>query len=113
MKGVRQPLLDMLASIGRIEQFSAKGEEIFRHSRENQDAIIRNFEVLGEAVERLPAKVREDAGDIPWTSIAGFRDVLVHQYDKVDLDVVWQIIRVQLPALKQQLQALLEKLPAP
>jgi len=66
-----------------------------------QDAVVRNFEVIGEAVKRIPEFLKEECPDIPWRRIAGLRDVLIHQYMKVDLEAVWAIVRDDLPEFKR------------
>ena len=65
-----------------------------------QDAIIRNFEIIGEAAKQLSDEFKKANLDIPWRNVAGFRDVLIHDYMGVDLNAVWQIIENELPALK-------------
>ena len=73
-----------------------------------QDAIIRNFEIIGEATKRLAKETKQKQPDIPWRRIAGLRDVLIHNYMGVDLDEVWGIIEDRLPALQLAVQRLLE-----
>ena len=73
-----------------------------------QDAIIRNFEIIGEAVKRLSDQVLDRSEDIPWHQIAGFRNVLIHGYMDVDLDQVWNVIERYLPDLKEATNYLLK-----
>ncbi len=72
-----------------------------------QDAIIRNLEIIGEATKRLSKPLKEQYPDIPWRSIAGLRDVLIHDYMGVDLESVWNVIENDLPPLKEQLMIIL------
>jgi len=74
---------------------------VFTDSPMAQDAVVRNFEVIGEAVKRIPEFLKEECPDIPWRRIAGLRDVLIHQYMKVDLEAVWAIVRDDLPEFKR------------
>ena len=74
---------------------------MFTDSPMAQDAVVRNFEVIGEAVKRIPEFLKEECPDIPWRRIAGLRDVLIHQYMKVDLEAVWAIVRDDLPEFKR------------
>jgi uncharacterized protein with HEPN domain len=71
-----------------------------------QDAIVRQFTVLGEAAKRVSPEFRVAHPEIPWQQIAGFRDVVVHQYERVNLPRVWQIVTDELPRLTEQLTAL-------
>ena len=75
-----------------------------------QDAVLRNFEVIGEATKRIPNTFRERYPDVPWRSLAGFRDVLIHQYEGVNLPVVWQAIAHDLSGLHQTLEDILPPL---
>ncbi len=76
-----------------------------------QDAVLRNLEVIGEAVKRLPSSWKEHAPGIPWRDIAGFRDVIAHAYFGVDLELVWSIVRDDLGPLMAAVQSLLEANP--
>lgn len=75
-----------------------------------QDAVLRNFEVIGEAAKRLDDAYRAAHPEIPWRSLAGLRDVLIHQYEGVDLERVWAIVEGDLPGLKRAVAALLPPL---
>ncbi len=78
-----------------------------------QDAVIRNFEIVGEAAKRVSADVRQAFPEVPWNRIAGFRDVLIHNYPGVDLAEVWNVIEAEALRLKRQIQAVLEALGNP
>ena len=75
-----------------------------------QDAVVRNFEVIGEAVKRIPESLKEERPDIPWRRIAGLRDVLIHQYLRVDLEAVWAIVRDDLHEFKQAVAEILAEM---
>jgi uncharacterized protein with HEPN domain len=98
---------DMLERIQRIERFVAGVErETFLRDEKTADSVVRNLEVIGEAARRLPVEFREQRGGIPWRRIVGLRHRIVHEYFDVDLDLVWTIVRTELPELKAQLLAL-------
>ena len=71
-----------------------------------QDAVIRNLEILGEAAKNLSDPLRSQYPGIPWKSMAGVRDRLIHHYFGVNLDIVWQIATIELPQIASQLQSL-------
>ncbi len=75
-----------------------------------QDAIIRNFEIIGEATKHLSPELRQSHPEIQWRGLAGFRDVLIHNYMGVDLDEIWNIIEKELPQIKSSLIAVLVEL---
>jgi uncharacterized protein with HEPN domain len=75
-----------------------------------QDAVLRNFGVIGEAAKRLDDAYRAAHPAIPWRALAGLRDVPIHQYEGVDLEKVWAIVEGGLPELREAIAALLPPL---
>ena len=71
------------------------------------DGVIRNLEIIGEATKRLPKSFRQQYPQVPWKKIAGMRDVLIHDYSGVDIEVVWDTIKEKLPEFKKQVQMIL------
>lgn len=111
MKAVQQYLQDMLKAVQRIESYTVAGKEAFMANPMMQDAVTRNFEIIGEVVKRIPKDLLAQQPHIPWQDIAGFRDVLIHDYDEIDLDEVWLTVACDLPALHLAVDALLATLP--
>ncbi|WP_231597901.1 DUF86 domain-containing protein [Synechococcus sp. CBW1002] len=72
-----------------------------------QDAVVRNLEIIGEATKWLSDSCRKQHPQIPWLEMAGMRDVLIHAYDRVDLEEVWITLSEQLPALLVQIEPLI------
>ena len=97
--------------IEAIESYTLDGKEIFMQNRMIQDAVIRNFEVIGEATKRLSPEFRAKYSEVPWRRIAGLRDVLIHDYLRVDLEEVWGIIVNDLPSLKTAIDKIVRDLP--
>lgn len=103
-------LRDILQRIDLIAEFTQPGQEDFLQSSKTQESTIRCFEVIGEIIKRLDAELLEHQPQIQWRRFAGFRDVLIHQYNMIDLETVWDIVQHDLPALKTAVQALLDGL---
>lgn len=78
----------------------------FLNDLKTQDAIVRNIEIIGEAVKKIPHHIRQKYPRIPWKEIAGTRDKLIHDYFGVNFDIVWAIIKNDLPKLKKQLESM-------
>ncbi|MFH0752921.1 MAG: DUF86 domain-containing protein [archaeon] len=93
----------MLDSINAIENFS-KGmrKKELTLSRLKQSAIVREIEIIGEAVKNISKSLKDKHKDIGWKEIVGTRDKMIHHYFGVDLDIVWNIIKINLPELKKK-----------
>lgn len=102
---------DILQAIENIRQYT-KGFnlESFRHDSKTQDAVVRNLEVIGEAVKRIPADVRAAYPDIEWHPAAAMRDFLIHEYPDVDAETVWSTIADDLPPFEQEIARCLSEL---
>ncbi len=100
-------ILDMLNACRRIQRYM-KGMDraAFLDDEVRQDAIIRQLTILGEAAKRISSECRVTHPEIPWQRIAGFRDVAIHQYDKVILPRVWQVLEEDLGRVADQLSVL-------
>ena len=101
-------LRHILESIERIDSYASVGKEEYLKNTHWQDAIIRNFEVIGEVSKRLSEEFKKRNAQVPWRSISGLRNVLIHDYLGVDLNAVWQVIENDLPGLKKTVQDNLE-----
>ena len=99
----------ILESINAIEEFSKNLSKIcLASSRLEQSAIVREIEIIGEAVKNISFKLKANNSNIPWKEIAGTRDNLIHHYFGVDLDIIWNIINNDLKDLKKKVK-LIEK----
>jgi len=110
MTEVQQRLMDIQECIRRIEDYTSQGKEVFLQSTLIQDAVARNFEIIGEATKAIPQEFREKYPDIPWKLMAGFRDMLIHDYIRVDYEEVWNTLDRNLDDLKEQIEQILEEL---
>ncbi len=101
----------ILESISLIEQYVGQmSRNEFIRSPQVQDAVIRRLQIIGEAVKSLRDDLWSRYPGLPWRQIAGMRDVLIHKYFAVDLILVWNVIRRDLPALKATLEEILPRL---
>lgn len=110
MKDDRVYLRHMLRCIGRIEEYTAAGRESFFSSHLIQDGVVRNLQTLAESTQRLSEGVKSLRADVDWKALAGFRNVLVHDYLGVDLDYVYRAVEQDLPRLKAACEGMLEDL---
>ena len=92
-------------SIQMIREYTKEGKDVFFQDRKTQDAVIRNLEIIGEAVKVLPADMTSRHDSVPWKSIAGMRDQLIHHYFGVDLKLVWGVVESRLDELDKVIQA--------
>jgi uncharacterized protein with HEPN domain len=111
LKDDRLYLISIIESAERIIGYVKDGRDSFMASSLIQDATIRNFETIGEAAKQISAELRHAHPEIPWREVVGFRDVLIHDYLRVDIDEVWNIVESDLPELQQKLAAILAGLP--
>lgn len=104
-------LQDIIDSIDHIEKYTQNTSlNRFEEDEYMQDAVIRRFQIIGEATKRIPNEFKQKYSDIPWKHATGMRDVLVHDYNEVNLSRLWKTITEDLPKLRQQLKMLLNDL---
>jgi uncharacterized protein with HEPN domain len=100
----RALLRDMLESARSIQRYVAGlSQEGFMRDEEKQDAVLRRFEIIGEAASRVSGETRAAFPEIPFRAMRGMRNVIAHDYGEVDLDLVWQSVQRDIPALVARL----------
>lgn len=109
-KDPRVYLAHIVECIDRIQEYTSGGREAFFLSRLTQDAVIRNLEIIGEAARRVHEDYRQAHPHIPWRKMAALRNVLIHDYEGVDIRTVWLVAENDLPSLRVKLAALLPPL---
>lgn len=97
----------VLEAIAAIESFTVEGRSFFMTDPKTQSAVVRQIEIIGEAVKNLSAELVASERAVPWRQIAGMRDRLIHAYFKVDLDAVWSTVEQDLPSLKENARRIL------
>ncbi len=103
-------LEDILEAIRRIRDYtSGYSKERLHSDPRTADAVVRNLEIVGEAVKRLPPALRDRRPQVEWAKIAGLRDILIHAYFGIDLDIIWDVVESKLPSLEKNVSALLEE----
>ncbi len=107
MKETTRLIQDMLHAITNIESYSVPSYDTFLEDHKAQDAIMFNLVIMGEAAHKISDEFQEKHPEIPWASIIGTRNVIVHGYDQVKLQIVWDIIQKNLNLLKISLMELL------
>lgn len=107
MKDDRLYLIHIKECIERIKEYVINGKESFFADAKTQDAVVRNLQILAESTQRLSQKLKADHSEVDWKKIAGFRNILVHDYLYVNPVLVWQIVEDKLPQLKRTVSQML------
>ena len=100
----------ILDAIGKIQAYTdGLTEESFAADTMAQDAVVRNFEIIGEAVRHVPHEIRKVHQEIPWRDMRNMRNVLTHRYEEIEVPTVWKTVQEDLPPLVPLLQKLLDE----
>jgi len=103
-------LKHVLESIEHIEDYTrGKSEKEFLKAVETQDAVMRRLAVVGEAAKNIPEALRNKHSSIDWKAIIGLKNVLVHEYFGVDMKIIWQIVKKDMPSLKSEIVKMLKE----
>ena len=98
----------IIAAATDIEAFTVEGRHVFMQDRKTQSAVVRQLEIIGEAVKNLSVELTRLEPNVPWRQIAGARDRLIHAYFSVDIDAVWSMVERDLPALRVDVRRMLD-----
>lgn len=110
---VQDYLRDILEAMDKAEDFIGDlNQQAFKQDDKTAFAVIRSLEIIGEAAKKIPAPLRRRFAGIPWKSLAGMRDKLIHDYVGVSLEVVWWTVKEDIPAVRPSLVDMLEKMQA-
>jgi uncharacterized protein with HEPN domain len=103
-------LEDIREATGNIKKYTdGMSYEQFLVDRRTQDAVIRNFEIIGEATKNLPEDLKARYPDVAWRPVAGLRDIVAHGYYRIDYEVIWGIITDRLPGFKKDIAKILKE----
>lgn len=102
-------LKDILAAMESVEKFVEDlSFEAFKEDDKTASAVVRKFEIIGEATKHIPVELQRKYPDIPWKEMAGMRDRLIHFYFGVDYQLVWKTIKQRIPEAKSLIKKILE-----
>ena len=101
-------LRHILEAIAKIELYISVGRVGFMSETHWQDAVIRQLEVIGEATKNLSYELRSANPQVPWRRMAGMRDVLIHDFMEVDMEIVWAVAVSRIPELKRSIRSILD-----
>jgi uncharacterized protein with HEPN domain len=87
-----------------LEYTAGLTKEQFLGRREKQDSVVRRLEIIGEAARRVSEETRRQLPQLPWQDMVRMRNIMIHEYDDVDLSLVWDTVQIDLPALVSALQ---------
>jgi len=97
-------LEDIRDAIDKVKTYTlGLSQDVFENDNKTIDAVVRNLEIIGEAVKMIPESIRLAHPNIEWKKIAGLRDILAHQYFGIDIDIIWDILKNKLPALEEEI----------
>jgi len=104
-------LKDILEAIRKIENYTKDiAFDDFVMDELIQDGVVRNLEVIGEAVKNIPEDIKDKKPEVEWKKIAGLRDILIHDYFGIDEDIVWDAVKNKLPGLKKKIKGILSEI---
>jgi uncharacterized protein with HEPN domain len=103
-------LEDILEAARKITAYTGSlSKTAFLEDEKTIDAVVRNLEVIGEAVKKLPEELRAQHSAVEWKKIAGLRDILIHEYFGLDAEIVWDIVQTKVPALDREVRTMLNE----
>lgn len=96
---------DVLASIRKIKNYTkALSKKRFLTDEKTIDAVVRNLEIIGEAINNIPEEIRSRYPNVEWRKISGLRNILVHEYFGIDTEIIWDIVRNKIPELEKEIR---------
>ena len=109
MRDDYERLLDIQEAITKIEKYAARGRKAFEQDELIQTWMVHNMQILGEAAANLSEELKSRYPEVPWRKITGMRNILVHGYFDIDLDIVWSVVERDLPSLRTSLDEMIRQ----
>lgn len=109
MRNDRERIQDIQEAINKIEKYAIRGREEFLANELIQSWILLQLQIIGEAARSMNSNTHEQYPEISWRDIIDFRNLLVHEYFRVDLELIWQLVEKELPIFKQQINLILQQ----
>ncbi|MFP4133793.1 MAG: DUF86 domain-containing protein [Halothece sp.] len=110
MRDYTERLRDIQEAIANIEKYAVRGEQVFFEDELIQVWVIHHLQIIGEASSVIPESFTHLHPEIPWQDMKDFRNLVVHEYFRVNLDTIWSITKDEIPDLKQQINQILSEL---
>jgi uncharacterized protein with HEPN domain len=104
----KNKLRDILDAIEAIEDYKVSSYDEFLADTKTQDAILFNLIIIGEAANQVSDEFREQHHNIPWSSLIGTRNIIVHGYDQIKLQIVWKILQHDIGSLKSEITKVID-----
>jgi uncharacterized protein with HEPN domain len=108
-RDLKDYIIDILECIADVKDFTRGMDfEGFTKDKKSINAVIRSLEVLGEAAKKIPEEVREKYPNVPWKRMAGMRDKLIHEYHGIDLEIIWGVVKTELPPVEPLVEEIIK-----
>lgn len=102
---------DILKSIESIEEFvQGLKYEDFKNDDKTASAVVRKLEIIGEATKNIPENIKKKYEKLNWRGMAGMRDKLIHEYFGVDIEILWKVVKEDIPTIKPFIQKILQEI---
>ncbi len=109
MRNDQERFKDIQDAIQKIEKYTQRGKNEFFDNELIQGWVLLQLQIIGEAARAMDQSTHQQHPEIEWRDIIDFRNLLVHEYFRVDLEIIWKIVETQIPYLKNQINTILEK----
>ena len=110
MRDDTERVRDIQEAIVRIEKYSVRGRQVFNEDELIQTWVMQHLQIIGEASNSMSDRFKSQHSEIPWQDMADFRNILVHEYFRIDVDIVWSIVQQELPNLKENVNRILQEM---
>ncbi len=109
MRDDTERLQDMLEAIERLEKYTNQGKTVFEQQELIQTWVIYHLQIIGEAARAISQEFKSRHNEIPWRDASDLRNLIIHEYFRVNLDIIWDIVQNDIPPLKRQIEAILQQ----